>query len=441
MKNFIKLGLGFLSVAMLAVSCSDDESPAVDLKLSADKETIAADGTDAVKFTVKNGGTDVTASAKIYNQTDKVYLESNEFSSDTEGSYTFVAEYDNAKSNTVNVTVGTGTVSALVLNHDKNEVTADGTDAVTFTVTYDGEDVTTEAEVLNKTDNTPLELTDGVFSFSTATAGSYEFVATYGEYTAAPVTITAVAAGGASFNVNKTPYRYALITKVTGTWCPACPSAATAIHQVEGNYPDRMVEIAIHHNGGRSDPYEARPYADNFVRHYNVQYFPTIMVDLDPDKQTNQTASALLRFVKNSVEEIPTIVGIAATSKVEGEKAVVSVKVGTKEAGEVQLMVAVVEDGIIGYQSSGGSNYEHNCTLRTATADLYTGESLGELSKGQEVTKEYQFDLNATWNVDNLRVVAYAVIGTNVGGEIKRFVNNAVSCPINGSVDYRYEAE
>ncbi len=436
MKNFIKLGLSFLSVAMLAASCSDsDESPAVDLKLTADKETIAADGIDAVKFTVKNGGTDVTASAKIYNQTDKVYLESNEFSSEAEGTYTFVAEYDNAKSNTVNVTVGTGTVSALVLNHDKNEVTADGTDAVTFTVTYDGEDVTTEAEVLNKTDNTPLALTDGVFSFSTTTEGTYEFVATYGEYTAAPVTITAVAAGGASFDVNKTPYRYALITKATGTWCPYCPGAATAIHQVEGNYPDRMVEIALHYD----DTYECRPYVRNYCMHYNVDGFPNVMVDLNLEKQTISTASAILRFVKNSVEEVPTVVGIAATSKVEGGKAAVSVKVGAKEPGEVQLMVALVEDGIIGYQSNGGSNYEHNCTLRDASADLYTGDYLGELTKGQEVTKEYEFDLNATWNVENLRVVAYAVTGTKVGGEIKRFVNNAVSCPINGSVDYRYE--
>ena len=40
----------------------------------------------------------------------------------------------------------------LVLSADRTEITSDGTDKVTFTVKYDGEDVTATAEISNVTD-------------------------------------------------------------------------------------------------------------------------------------------------------------------------------------------------------------------------------------------------------------------------------------------------
>ena len=61
----------------------------------------------------------------------------------------------------------------LVLSADRTEITSDGTDKVTFTVKYAGEDVTAAAEITNVTDGTTV--TD--HAFTTDKEGTYEFSA------------------------------------------------------------------------------------------------------------------------------------------------------------------------------------------------------------------------------------------------------------------------
>ena len=76
----------------------------------------------------------------------------------------------------------------VVLTADKQEITADGTDCVTFTATVDGVSVSSNLQIINLNDNTVLEGT----TFSTKNAGEYRFMAAYKtNFTSEVVTVVA----------------------------------------------------------------------------------------------------------------------------------------------------------------------------------------------------------------------------------------------------------
>ncbi|MBR7176154.1 MAG: T9SS type A sorting domain-containing protein [Bacteroidales bacterium] len=149
------------------------------LTLSVDKETIEADGTDAVNFTVKQGETDITSDCEIWNGTTK--LSGNTFSTTTADTYTFYAKYGELTSENITITA----VEPIVLSASKTNLEADGTDAVIFTVKQGETDITSDCEIWNGT----TKLSGN--TFSTTTADTYTFYAKYGELISENITITA----------------------------------------------------------------------------------------------------------------------------------------------------------------------------------------------------------------------------------------------------------
>lgn len=98
-------GILFLSAAGAACSGTSDESEeGLRPELSPSVRTIDADGTDAVKFTVKSGPLDVTAQSAIRCTTTDKQLSGASFSTTTPGSYVFEAVYNGQTSDPVTVT-------------------------------------------------------------------------------------------------------------------------------------------------------------------------------------------------------------------------------------------------------------------------------------------------------------------------------------------------
>ena len=151
--------------------------------LSVDKNTIEADGTDAVIFTVKQGETDITSDCEIWNGTTK--LSNKTFSTTTAGTYTFYAKYGELISENITITATEPAVEPIVLSASKTNLEADGSDAVIFTVKQGETDITSDCEIWNGT----TKLSDN--TFSTTTAGTYTFYAQYGELISENITITA----------------------------------------------------------------------------------------------------------------------------------------------------------------------------------------------------------------------------------------------------------
>ena len=79
----------------------------------------------------------------------------------------------------------------VVLSGNKQEIVADGTDSVTFTVTVDGVNMSSDVQIINLNDNSVLEGANGA-KFSTTAAGEYRFMAVYkSNFTSEAVTVVA----------------------------------------------------------------------------------------------------------------------------------------------------------------------------------------------------------------------------------------------------------
>lgn len=160
------------------VACEEntqvDNKPDPVVELKVDKQVIVADGEDKATFTVFVDKVERTADCKIICLKDNSILEGRTFASTEAGEYLFKATFESFSSEAVAVTVETPDVDySPVLVADKKEIMADGEDMVIFTVTFEGEDVTSKSTIINLADESALE--DN--SFATTTPGVYQFAA------------------------------------------------------------------------------------------------------------------------------------------------------------------------------------------------------------------------------------------------------------------------
>lgn len=171
-----------LSLAAGFVACENTEQPTPDNKeysveLSADKAEIMADGQDAATFTVEVDGSNTTDGVMIICLNDNSVLEGDTFTTTTAGEYRFKASYKGFTSAEVKITAKAteAPVPTVELTADKSEIVADNSDTVTFTVTVDGEDKSSEAKITIINYNSELESN----TFTADVAGEFVFVANY----------------------------------------------------------------------------------------------------------------------------------------------------------------------------------------------------------------------------------------------------------------------
>lgn len=199
------------------------------ISLEADKSEIVADDTEAVTFTVKVDGAEVSNGYEIINLNYNAALEGNTFTSDVAGEFKFQAKYDGKwLSNEVTVTVNNIPVpehKTLKISATPNRIKADGVEEAVFTVMYGDEDVTAEAEIYNTATQEVIQSK----KFSSTTVGSYNFRARYNGETTGTSAVVEVydpaLAGkyeiGSIYEVNGTKgVIYAIKTDNKGiTWC------------------------------------------------------------------------------------------------------------------------------------------------------------------------------------------------------------------------------
>lgn len=409
--------------------------PTSDLMLTVDKESIINNGEDVATFTVTYQGEDVTAQSVIINMTEADRWDTgvNTFTSQASGTYKFRANYQDLKSNDVTVTVTIEPQNPLVLRASTPRINANGSDAATFTVFYNGEDVTSQATITNATTQ---EAVAGN-SFSSSAAGLYQFTASYKDSsTPDATTITSdaitVACGDYDF------YKNVLLFRFTGSWCPGCGQFSPTLSAALESYPDRVEQLAIHYDDALTSN-----QVGSYLMYFSHKEYPTLYFDFDRTEGgqgvscLNMSAQEVVSMIQ-SYQATGAKAGIALTSTMEDRTAKVTVRVTPSESGEYFLGLAVAEDGIEGTQSGVEGTYINNDTFR-ALATSATGDALGSLQANTEITKEYTFDLSKY--TDNCRIVAYVNVldGQDKNGKDIYLTTNAASCPINGTTDYRFE--
>ena len=165
---------------------NNDEDDETTIELAASKTTIVADGKDKVTFTVTENGKDITSEATIF--VGETELSLNVFTSTTAGTYTAYAMKDEVKSNEITITVEKVNEpepeKPITLTASTTNITANGSDAVTFTVMQDNNDVTSQSSIF--VNGSKLNGN----KFTTYTSGSYTAYAQKNEVKSNEITIT-----------------------------------------------------------------------------------------------------------------------------------------------------------------------------------------------------------------------------------------------------------
>ncbi len=184
-----------LSLAVGFTACEEkrtdtpDTPDSIAVALSATKSEIVADGTDSVAFEVTVGGVVTTDGVQVICLNDNSVLGGTTFTTTTAGEYRFVAVYNGKKSEEVKVLATNPAGPTVVLAADKDAITADNADTVTFTVTVDGQDKTSESTITIVNYATPLEGN----TFASDVAGEFVFQATFEGTQSNQVIVTASA--------------------------------------------------------------------------------------------------------------------------------------------------------------------------------------------------------------------------------------------------------
>ena len=391
------------------------------LTLSVDAETIVSNGLGKATFTVTYEGEDVTATSTITNVTrDEEYAQgANEFvSPNYVGEFEFTAKYRNLTSNTVKVTVEAAPAAELRLVVDKPRLQSG--ESATFTVLDKGTDVTASAKIKNVTSGDYL---DGA-TFTMGSEGTVQFVAEYNDKTSQTLSV-----GSGNFHKN------VMVMKFTSAKCIACPAMTSALEAAEKSYPDRMVEIAVHHSLQGSDPMIPEEL-NVFTDYFPVTALPWTYYDMDLSVYSYgaESASAILGKVKPLARSIAGV-GIAADAEADGSDIKVNVNVTASAANEYYLAVLLLENGIIYPQTGGNDNYVHNHTYRATLSESIFGDSLGAMTVGQTVSKEYSITANAEYEIDNCSIVCYVCTKS---GDVWS-VSNVVSFPVGSWADVTFE--
>ena len=166
--------LGWIIPVLCMCGCSDKpEIKHPEVILSADKTSITANNKDKAIFTVTVNGEKMTSSVIITQKGTTTPVEGMDFLTDSAGSYTFYATYQDVHSNEICIEA---IDVAILLTIDKQSIKANNKDTVSFSVKADGEDVTSYAAIFQ------TGATDSMISgagFYTKTPGSYTFYAMY----------------------------------------------------------------------------------------------------------------------------------------------------------------------------------------------------------------------------------------------------------------------
>jgi hypothetical protein len=348
---------------------------------------------------------------------------------------------------------GTNTVpeEELVLSADKYTVTADGVDAVEFSVKLNGEDVTADCRIYDAEDR-PL---DG-FVFSTVAVGEHRFRACYDEGTpggyviySEEITVTAekIAVTG-QFDPYMAIKKNVAYFAWTAVWSIECYDYLVYMERVVQDFGDDIVQAYFHtdtSNGMDSDTSirmtlgelaEEGRFDLREIGGYPMS-LPDFRENLSPGYVPSevQIRAAYRKYIENS-PKTGVKVSSTITEGVAGSKLDVTVTVGAKEPGNYFLGLVLVEDHVKKWQRGSQpeeQGYDHTNVARHLATALF-GDPIGSMALAETVEKEFTFTIADNYKPENLSLVVYTLYneeGYNV-------IDNAVKIPANSQADFNY---
>lgn len=306
--------------------------------------------------------------------------------------------------------------STLELTADCVIVPADGVSEVTFNVTYGNEDVTSQSEIFCLTIGASL---DGNV-FAATESGRYVFVARYDSHESEPLEVEATDVSRFERNV--------CVMEFTGQWCSWCPDGAKLLQLlVSETYKGQAYALAFHNDDSMAIQAES-----DLKAIFEWTDYPSYLTDMRDCGSLS--GSGCRMSIEKSLYETETHSGVAVSCVKDGSIYKATAKMFSEKTMEYRTAAYLVEDKVVAEQTVSGNvkdeDYVHRHVVRRMLSSSVSGDALGTVNKDEEITRSYEFELDPSWNKDNMTVVVLAI-------DDQGHVNNMNLCAVDGgNADY-----
>lgn len=222
--------------------------------------------------------------------------------------------------------------------------------------------------------------------------------------------------------------RNVCVMEFTGQWCSYCPDGAQLLEfLISDIYPGQVHALAFHNDDNFAIAAEAE-----LRKKYEIVDFPSYLTDM---REAGALSGSGCRFsIETSLYESQTHSSVAIASQVTDGGCKVEAKLFSEKSMEYRMAAYAVEDRIVAWQTTSGNSkkedYVHRHVVRKLLSSSVSGDALGVVSADQEKEHSYEFNVDPSWNLENMSVVVLAI---DKGG----CVNNVAQCALNGgSVEY-----
>lgn len=325
---------------------------------------------------------------------------------------------------------------------------------VTFTVTYEGEDVTASSTI--HANYTNEEVSN---PYTTTESGDYSFYAKYNGIKSKLCSVTVTPAYAPEFPVDANPESYdfnqrILLVDHTGLGCGYCPYMKEAIKTASenANYKDKF-NVVYSYSYSSSEVCYTSTSKTLFNYYQNICSTSKIGMYLTGYPSTtfnyNHNTAGNYNMVQSQINEVwdanPTA-SIALAAKIEGEKIVISASVKSSKTQNVKLSLWVLEDDIYATQSNATASWmhTHHNVLRDAptkvSATDISGVDFGYIEANSTLSRVMEFDLFAanSWNKENFKVIAIISAPSEKYDNKYEVVNTAI-CEFGSSIGFDYK--
>lgn len=300
-------------------------------------------------------------------------------------------------------------VSGVVTNY--GVATVKGA-TITFTDGANSKTITVEEDMPN---GKPVR-----FSFDGLTAGSGESNFTL---TAESEGTQCTESGKQTFYNNAAP-RKVLIEQFTGSSCPNCPAGEQTLRNSIASITDQVTWIT-HHVGYYEDDYTVAG-SKEYTWFYGTSgtYAPACMLD-----RTNPTAfgfkseypvfhpgNTTANMFKKYLN-VPAFVSVNVACQLATDSTLTVTVSGQylQELANTRMNVFLIQNHIIGFQSNGGANYDHDHTVRARFTAAWGDAVETDASGNYTMTYTYKIpasirgtkSIDVDTDLDNMQVVAF----------------------------------
>lgn len=205
--------------------------------------------------------------------------------------------------------------------------------------------------------------------------------------------------------------RSILIEDFTGQFCSNCPEAHKVISDLQAQYDDAVIAVAIHagHFGiaeGSNPNFVGLMQSEGstYAAHWGVEAYPAGVINRTSGllKHTEWAAYARQALTKDSQ------VSIDLSAEAVDDSIVVRTELQSATALNAKLQLWITESNITTVQQNGGTldlNYVHHHVYRASVNGVW-GEEV-TLPADTPFTGEHRIALRDNWDIDNLSVVAF----------------------------------